>query len=125
MKASQFQKGVTWCRECMRLQQQRRAAINYELELEFQGGGCAICHEPPTRRRLNLDHDHRTGLYRALLCDRCNAVLGKVDDDALLLRAMIEYLALPGRKLTLADMKRQRSPRQRTFPVVVSRREPA
>ncbi len=117
-----FYKGTGFCRECMRLQRLRRAAINYEVELELQGGGCAICSQMPDGKRLSVDHDHRTGLFRGLLCDRCNTLLGKADDNALVLRAAIDYLAKPGRRITLREMPRRKRHRH-TFPVVVSRRE--
>lgn len=47
----------------------------YERLLELQGGGCAICGNPPKNRRLSVDHNHRTGKVRGLLCFRCNRAL--------------------------------------------------
>lgn len=48
----------------------------YEALLAAQGGGCAICGRPPSeRRRLDTDHDHKTGRVRGLLCHRCNRAL--------------------------------------------------
>jgi len=47
----------------------------YARLLEAQGGGCAICGNPPKTRRLHVDHDHRTGQVRGLLCHRCNRAL--------------------------------------------------
>jgi len=44
----------------------------YEMMLERQGGGCAICHRPPKHRRLDVDHDHATKVVRGLLCFTCN-----------------------------------------------------
>lgn len=43
-----------------------------------QGGGCAICGRPFTddKKNRNIDHDHRTGEVRGLLCNRCNPLLG-------------------------------------------------
>lgn len=44
----------------------------YEAILAAQGGHCALCPNTPKTRRLNVDHDHKTGAVRALLCHRCN-----------------------------------------------------
>jgi hypothetical protein len=48
---------------------------DYEALLAAQGGGCAICGNPPKTRRLDVDHDHKTGKVRGLLCHRCNRAL--------------------------------------------------
>lgn len=58
----------------------RRAQLGVSIEeydrmLAAQGGGCAICHNPPKNRRLHVDHDHKTGKVRGLLCFRCNRAL--------------------------------------------------
>lgn len=61
---------------------------------------CAICKQPETAvhgpsqqiRHLAIDHCHESGKIRGLLCWRCNATLGKVDDSIGLLQAMIDYL---------------------------------
>lgn len=45
---------------------------DYDRMLAEQGGVCAICGNPPKARRLDVDHDHRTGAVRGLLCHRCN-----------------------------------------------------
>lgn len=47
----------------------------YAAMLERQGGHCAICPNEPKTRRLHVDHDHRTGEVRGLLCYRCNRAL--------------------------------------------------
>jgi hypothetical protein len=47
----------------------------YDELLASQHGGCAICGAPPKTRRLDVDHDHRTGKIRGLLCHRCNRAL--------------------------------------------------
>jgi hypothetical protein len=58
----------------------RRADLGVTLQqyddlLVEQGGGCAICKRPPKTRRLDTDHDHKTGRVRGLLCHRCNRAL--------------------------------------------------
>lgn len=61
-------------------------------------GNCSICgsSETVTRsgrvRRPSIDHCHRTGVIRGLLCSGCNSGLGLFDDDPARLRAAAEYL---------------------------------
>lgn len=57
--------------------------------LVTQDGVCAICLTAPA---VHVDHDHRTGAVRGLLCFRCNAALGQLDDDPLVLRRAARYL---------------------------------
>ena len=76
----------------------------YDLDLEtyrgwegLQEGRCAICKELPkgmqnTKSRLCVDHDHKTGLVRGLLCGGCNVALGHFNHSILLLEQAIIYL---------------------------------
>jgi hypothetical protein len=64
----------------------------YEAMLLEQNGVCAICHKAPDKRRLNIDHDHKTGLVRGLLCIKCNRAIGLLKDDTDLLQSAINYL---------------------------------
>lgn len=72
--------------------------VQYEEMLKTQNGLCGSCRQKETWlykgkvRRLSVDHDHRTGRVRELLCRRCNWLLGLVNDDVLLLWAAIRYL---------------------------------
>lgn len=48
---------------------------------EYQGRVCAICGRPNnTRKRLSTDHAHADGLFRGLLCQQCNPLLGKIEN---------------------------------------------
>lgn len=69
----------------------------YDALLEAQQSACAICRssEPRGRGRFHVDHDHNTGTVRGLLCNECNAGLGKFKDDPQLLEAAMTYLARP------------------------------
>jgi len=64
----------------------------------LQEGLCAICKRPEsvpfkgTIRRLAVDHDHKTGQIRGLLCAQCNNGLGRFDDDPDRLRAAADYI---------------------------------
>lgn len=64
----------------------------YDELLAAQGGTCAICGRTP-RYNLDVDHDHRTGLIRGLLCKMCNRhLLPSVRDDPDVLDAAAHYL---------------------------------
>jgi hypothetical protein len=61
--------------------------------LASQGGTCAICHKaPPSHRRLAIDHDHKTGKIRGLLCNGCNLGIGLFHDSVDLLEKSVLYL---------------------------------
>jgi hypothetical protein len=64
---------------------------DYDAMFAAQGGRCAICSARPTRR-LAVDHDHKTGAVRALLCHRCNPGLGLFTDDPNKLIAAADYI---------------------------------
>ena len=68
--------------------------------LTQQQGLCAICSVELDGSRKSLkphvDHNHRTGEVRGLLCGYCNVALGNFQDDASLLIEAIDYL-LKGR----------------------------
>lgn len=54
-----------------------------------QNGVCAICK---TNRKLYVDHCHKTGLIRGLLCNNCNSGIGYFAESATSLLAAAEYL---------------------------------
>lgn len=53
---------------------------------------CELCHRPPKRRTLHLDHDHKTYVFRGWLCSRCNSSLGTFGDSIAGLERAINYL---------------------------------
>ena len=66
----------------------------YNSLLKKQNDSCAVCgkHKSKEKRNLCVDHDHKTGQIRGLLCFLCNhRVIGKQRDPELLFRAS-EYL---------------------------------
>jgi hypothetical protein len=82
----------SWCREC---RSTYRSSINrgaYRdqisdadlIALKASTTECVICgSEEP----LVVDHDHKTGRIRGLLCNHCNRGLGHFRDDP----AVLEY----------------------------------
>ena len=59
-----------------------------------QGGCCAICgkHQSELNLRLNIDHCHKTGKIRGLLCGNCNTSLGLLKENIGVLNNAIKYL---------------------------------
>lgn len=90
---------------CLTIKPDRRPNLkaSYTLaELESlyasSNGVCQICGKPQTgfknggQKNLAIDHCHKTGKVRGLLCTKCNTALGKFNDDPSLLRKAAEYL---------------------------------
>ena len=84
---------------------QRRNKLKYRYnttpeELETlavkQKYRCAVCGDKKskisTKSGLVVDHDHKTGKIRGLLCDSCNILLGKAKDDTHILYLAAGYL---------------------------------
>lgn len=69
------------------------ASGQFEQLYRHQGQVCAICRRATGRsRRLSVDHDHKTGLVRGLLCRPCNDLLGHLRDDPEAARRVVDYL---------------------------------
>jgi len=65
----------------------------FDTMLTNQGHVCAICGKAPWNgRNPHVDHDHKTGKIRGILCNRCNVGVGMVLDDPKIARAMADYL---------------------------------
>lgn len=65
----------------------------YDSMLLAQSGRCYICCDAPTRsKNFHVDHDHKTGAVRKLLCNNCNAVLGWSKENIGRLQNVIAYL---------------------------------
>lgn len=90
-----------YCQPCQRFYNMERRLLHsfgltwdeYELLLACQDGRCAICGGQPRKHLLSVDHDHKTGEVRGLLCSRCNhRLLGSANDDPARLRRAADYL---------------------------------
>ncbi len=96
----------------------------YELLLEAQGGGCAVCGKVANKngRRLAVDHDHATMEVRGILCTYCNLrIVAKVKNSELLYKAAeyldhppaTEFFGEPRLAKPAANRRRKRQPRKR------------
>ena len=63
----------------------------YQTMLIEQHGRCACCWE---QDKLVVDHDHKTGTVRGLLCSPCNKGMGFFRDDIRNLKTAIMYLKM-------------------------------
>lgn len=72
---------------------------DYNEMLAVQKGLCLICTEPETAKfkdgrikRLSVDHDHKTGKVRGLLCNPCNRGIGYLRDSLPIIKGALNYL---------------------------------
>lgn len=71
----------------------------YDEMLKGQNGVCAVCKNPETNinrygdvNRLSVDHNHKTGEIRGLLCNNCNLLLGRIEHTPELVIKLQAYL---------------------------------
>lgn len=89
--------------KCKLYRRQTNYRIKYGLELEqieqifaVQRKLCAICNEPAVlggKTGAKMDHNHKTGQNRGILCSVCNTSLGGFKDNPEILSNAIKYLA--------------------------------
>jgi hypothetical protein len=72
------------------------AVEDYDALLISQNGRCFACGRTPSGKRLAIDHCHKTGLVRGLLCNVCNRTLGHLERDGVeVVKKLIGYLERP------------------------------
>jgi hypothetical protein len=89
--------------------------VFYKQRIEEINGCCEICGEAD---RLVIDHDHRTGKLRGLLCYRHNSGIGLFRDNPELLEKAASYLRAAGTTGEAWVPRRQR--RKRGNPVFIT-----
>lgn len=89
----------SWCRACrssyrseVRRGKYRKSIDDKSLQEVLKAKECVICGAEGVR--LCVDHCHKTGRVRGVLCDCCNRGLGQFRDDPLLLEFAIQYLLI-------------------------------
>ena len=61
--------------------------------LTKQNNCCAICNRvSPTGYNWHVDHCHKTGRIRGILCSKCNQGLGMFEENIISIKKAIEYL---------------------------------
>lgn len=68
----------------------------YNQMYKLQNGKCALCDSGNIGRKgavhFCVDHNHKTGEVRGLLCHNCNVVLGKIKDSKNWLQRALKYI---------------------------------
>lgn len=87
------------CKACRIIQQREKMLgvtdAEYWAMYKKQGGRCGICGRRIYSKRYKafcVDHDHKTGKVRGLLCGPCNLALGGFKDDPAVLRKAAEWV---------------------------------
>lgn len=67
---------------------------DYNELFKTQEGRCKFCrkHQSELKTKLNIDHCHKTGKVRGLLCNQCNQALGLLKENKDTIKRMLEYL---------------------------------
>lgn len=89
----------------------------YDELLQLQDYSCAICgkaHADVVGKRLSVDHDHKSGAIRGLLCTFCNRyVIGRHRDFNLFIRAAAYLKKEPQYYVPEANTNRRNSRRRK------------
>jgi len=88
------------CKACEHLQQRYGiTSVDRNKMLEEQNYKCLCCGDDlklnagaGQKNTSHIDHCHKTGRVRAVLCGRCNQMLGHVNEDVEILNGMIKYI---------------------------------
>lgn len=78
--------------QAMRIRSLSKRKAFLMMRFKLENPCCEICKCDIRDNKLCLDHDHRTGLYRGLLCHNCNVALGHFQDRIGLLLEAVQYL---------------------------------
>jgi len=100
-----------WCKECKKdydkihhkIKKFNISLKQYKKMFNAQKGRCLICgrnfddiyknqKENHIYYTPRIDHDHKTGKVRGILCHHCNTALGSLNENPLILVRAIKYL---------------------------------
>lgn len=56
---------------------------------DFDYNFCWVCG---SNKRLSIDHNHKNGKVRGLLCGKCNIALGLLEDDIFKIKRLAAYI---------------------------------
>lgn len=79
---------------------------DYEKILQHQNNKCAVCNihiNEYKKTRFDIDHNHKSGAVRGLLCNSCNAGIGNFQDDETIIERTIVYLESESTEFVYSD----------------------
>ncbi len=82
-----------WCNECALKYRAARYGITTEQYVEIVSNPCQVCG---STEKPNLDHNHKTGKVRGILCGKCNRALGLLQESLENVKALAAYLEKAG-----------------------------
>lgn len=109
-KNSWAKSGLTnQCKLCAKALQLKKYGLDehsFADMLTSQGGVCGMCSTdtPGGKGQWHVDHSHKTGVNRELLCHYCNVGLGSLRDSPTVLAHGLRYLAKHGEALTTDEL---------------------
>lgn len=74
---------------CNKRRRYKKYGVTEEIVAPLMLLGCKVCK---SKERLHVDHCHKTGKFRGILCAKCNKALGLLNDSTEQLQNMINYL---------------------------------
>ncbi|MFJ5520182.1 endonuclease VII domain-containing protein [Streptomyces griseoluteus] len=88
---------ASYCRSCRKARNEESrlkrmyglTAAERDAMVASQRGLCVICLNAPA---AHVDHCHKTGRVRGVLCFNCNSAIGKLGDDPEAVRRAAAYL---------------------------------
>jgi hypothetical protein len=95
VKVRRYDQGRSWQRKGILNESGQPFQLgDFDRLYQIQQGRCKICkkHSTEFKRNLAVDHEHKSGIVRGLLCHNCNRGLGSFQEEKVLLREAIKYL---------------------------------
>jgi hypothetical protein len=95
-KIAAYKASKTWGENNLEKRRSSATRTRYKISIDEHqkliedfSSGCGICGQV---KKLVVDHDHKTGKIRGMLCISCNLSLGQLGDDIASLQRAILYL---------------------------------
>jgi len=84
------------CKRCVlrgSIKKYKMTIDKYDLMLEEQNNRCAICYCQFCKlEKPHVDHNHKTGAVRALLCRHCNTAIGSLKENMSIVVNVLVFL---------------------------------